>query len=316
LKRGRRLWIVLGALACAVALALPAAAPAAEDDLEDALAAFTLTGTHGYSMLVLAAPDLDKPPRVDGQLPGEAIVYVARKPSAVLYVAPTTVRAEFVEGRPTVTSVRINMEALGNIAVDFKPSGGKATAGNKRCGSVVYAPGTYEGSIEFHGEQDFTDVSATTVAQRPEAALNLLCQNTDDDETSGPHLPGAKLEVDKLSLGGNKLSFLALQVNKNRPSAKVHVELGTLEEKGPLEIFRSVEMEAPSGAFSFDRRLRHASLQLGAPFSGRAVYRRDAKPRNRWSGNLTVDLPGRSNVRLTGRGFDPELSHAVRRVTR
>jgi hypothetical protein len=73
-------------------------------------------------------------------------------------------------------------------------------------------------------------------------------------------------------------------------------------------------MEAPAGAFSFDRRLRHARFSLGAPFAGRGIYSAKAKRANRWMGNLNIDLPGRANTRLTGHRFDVTLEHAVRHV--
>src|SRR5262249_29528477 len=134
-------------------------------------------------------------------------------------------------------------------------------------------------------------------------------------ESGGSHSPGAKLEVHKLALRGS-FGVLQLQVNKNRPGAKVHVEVGTLEKRGSLEIFRNIEMEAPSGAFSFDRHLRPARPRPRAPLPPPAAHARPAKPRNRWRGNLTVDLPGRANVRLTAGGYEATLEHAERHVTR
>jgi hypothetical protein len=317
LRWGRTASIVLGALACAVALAPPAAATDTENDIEDALAVFTVKGTHGYSMLVFAAPEVDEAVGPGGKRKGTALVALIRKQSSAVYFAPATMTADFVEGRPTITSLQVSLGKQGRLALDFKPSGGR-TAARARCrrAPLVYAAGSYEGAIEFHGEQDFTEVSATSVPQRPEAFLNLICRSRSVSEVSGPRLPGAKLSVEKLELGGASVGLVKLQVNKNRPGAKVHVEAGTLEERGPIEIFRNVEMEAPPNAFAFDRRLRHGRVSLGAPFAGRAVFRRDAKHTKRWTGNLTVDFPGRSDVRLTGRGFDVTLEHAVRRVTR
>lgn len=316
MRWGKTASIVLGALACAVALALPAAA-ADTEDIEDAVAVFSLQGTNGYSMLALVSPEENEPVAPGAQRKGSALIFLEHKASSAVYIAPATLTADFIEGKATVTSLQVELGKQGRVALDFKPTGGTREA-RARCSRTpyVHAAGSYEGTIEFHGEQGFTDVSATSVPQRPEGALNLICRDKDVREKSGPKFPGAKLQVSKLELKPGSVGILSLQVNKNGPGAKVHVEAGTLEDRDKIEILRTVEMDAPSGAFSFDRRLRHARLSLRAPFSGRAVYRGDAKPRNRWSGNLTVDLPGRANVHLTGGGFDTKLKHAVRRVLR
>lgn len=313
MRWGRLASIVLGALACAAVLALPAAASTESEELESAVAIFSVKATHGYSMIVIAGLDSDAPPVRGGPSRGSAIVYLVRKDDGAAYFSPpATMTADFVEGIPTVTSMHVGLGKLGEITLAFKPSGGKGTARHPHCnaGSVAYAAGSYEGTVEFHGEENFTDVSATSVVERPEAFLNLLCQTERTSEVSGPRLPGAKLEVQSQRLGA-----LVLQANKNGPGAPVHLTVGVEEERPQLTVFRSVTMDSPSRAFSFDRRLRHARLSPGGPFAGHAVFDAGAKPRNRWRGNLTVDLPGRANVRLAGPGLHTRLEHAVRRVT-
>ncbi len=315
MSRGRKIAaVVLGALVCVTALALPAAGADTEsEELESAVAIFSLKATHGYSMIVLAGLDSDAPPVRGGPSRGSAIVYLIRKADGAAYFSPPArMTADFVEGIPTVTSMHVSLGKLGEIALDFKPSGGKRTARHARCnaGPVAYAAGSYEGTVEFHGEQNFTDASATSVVEQPEAFLNLLCQAERASEVSGPRLAGAKLEVRSRQLGQ-----LALQANKNHPGAPVHITAGVEEDHPRLTVFRSVTVNAPSRAFAFDRRLHHARLSPGGPFAGHAVFDAGAKPPNRWRGDLTVDLPGKANVRLAGPGLHVSLEHAVRRVT-
>jgi hypothetical protein len=304
---------VLGALACVAALALPAAADTESEELENAVAVFSAKATHGYSMLVLAGLDSDEPPTRGGPSRGSAIVYLFRGDDAAVYLAPpATVTADFIEGIPTVTSMHVGLGKLGEMTLDFKPSGGKRAARHPHCrvGSFPYAAGSYEGTIEFHGEQNFADVSTSKVVERPEAFLNLLCSTERTNEVSGPRLPGARLEVQSRRPGEP-----VLQVNKNRVAAPVHITAAVEEDHPRLIVFRSVIVNAPSRAFGFDRRLRHARVSPGAPFAGQAVFERDARPRNRWRGNLTVDFPGKANVRLARPGRHVVLEHAVRRVT-
>ncbi len=303
---------MVGALACAAALVLPAsAATDPESDIEDAIAVFALEGTHGYSMLVFASPDGDEPVGPGGRRKGAAIVLLSRGGDSVAYLVRASLTADFLEGRPTVTSLQLDLGQEGRLALQFPPAGGKGLA-PARCGlnSTTYAKGTYEGSIEFHGRGGFTDVAATSAAQHPEALAGPTCATEIVNETRGSRLRGARLAVEA------NHRDLELQVNQNRPGAPVRAEVSVGEgERDKLFVQHKVIRTLPPRAFSFDPKLRRARLSPGAPFAGRAIYRRNAKPSKRWTGNLSVDLPGRAHVPLAGPGFSVRIDHAVRRVT-
>jgi hypothetical protein len=315
LRPGAKFGIALAALACAAGVAIPAAAGAEGTPLgiEEAAAGFSVKGTHGYSVIVYTAPDSN-----DLQQ-SEAVVYVIHQGAAALYIAPAKLTIGEVEGLPTVTSARIGLGAVGQISVDFKPSGGKKVV-RPSCTATprVYAAGSYEGTIELHGEENFTDLSATQVASRPEAFINLLCAGVDDTEILNPRQPGARLEVDAFgrhAVGGNSgIQSVQLQVNENRPGGRTRLHVDIEERRGPVDIFRAMTKATSANVFAFDPHVRRARLSAGSPFSGRAIFRRDAKPANRWTGNLTIDLPGRSNVHLTGPGLHATLVHARRRT--
>lgn len=240
--------------------------------------------------------------------------------TSVTYTVPAAVTADFVEGRTTVTSLQFSLGKEGKVALTFKPSGGSGVARQSGCKGVnriAYAQGTYEGTIEYHGAEGFTDVSATSAVEQPQELVKLLCAAEITDESIGSHLPGARLEVELggASAGSGSGSNLELQVNQNRPGASVRVDATLSERQGRTSVTRSTVLRLPGSAFSFDRRLRHARFSSRAPFAGRAVFDRGAKPAHRWRGNLTIDFPGRSNVRLTGAGLEARLDRAVRRLT-
>jgi len=69
-------------------------------------------------------------------------------------------------------------------------------------------------------------------------------------------------------------------------------------------------MLAPSRAFEYDPKVKAATVSPPAPFSGTAHFVRGAKPTNRWTGDLTVDLPGRSGAKLTESQTRAKLVHA------
>jgi len=242
--------------------------------------AFRLEASNGYSMLVLAIPTYR------GQ-PAKVGVYVYKKSLGVSYSVPATV---------TETSIQANLGDLGEISVAFHTSGQLTTA-RPSCGgkSVSFDPGIYEGTIDFHGEEGYTEVEATSVPGDPEFWLNIFCPALGGGGgSSGGSLPGAELHVRNPQLGPE------FSVTKNRPSAPAHFEVVVSEHVNGISIKRYVAMPMPPGTFRFDRRLRTATLHPPAPFAGTGRFVRGKKAGKRWSGDLMVDMPGRADVPLTG----------------
>jgi len=277
-------------LAAAASLA-PASAVALDSDLKGS-AIFRVRGENGYRILVLAASE-----RADGR--GDVALLVGRPGAGVVYGAPATV---------TPTRFEADLGALGRIALDVVPTGTKKTL-RSRCGgeSGTVEPDTYRGSFEFRGEEGFTEAKATTIPEYSRFG-DLLCPGKSWVEGSGPGTPGARLRV----RAGKGHRHTSLQINQNRPGSRVIFDAEVTEKRGGIEIARSISGRAPSDAFDFDPLLRTATLDPPDPFSGYATFHRNAPPANRWSGNLTVDFPGRAGVPLTG-GTRVSLVHAERR---
>src|SRR6185295_5220060 len=100
-----RRWMLSAASAGLAATALlPAGASA---DVVVASGAFTLQGSHGYSITVLAYSR-----RADGR--GQVLVSVHRKRAGVTYVAPATV---------TDARIEADLGSVGVISVAFVPLG-------------------------------------------------------------------------------------------------------------------------------------------------------------------------------------------------
>ncbi len=195
-------------------------------------------------------------------------------------------------------------------SLDIAPSGTKQTL-RSRCGGepVRGEPNIYRGAFEFHGEEGYTEASATTLHEYPRFFLDIVCGGGVGGEAGGEGLLGAKLRL--LSRGGPVR--LDLQANKNRPGARSRFEVEVDEKRGRIGISRSTTVWAGADAFDYDPLLRTATLEPPSPFSGRATYRRGAAAVNRWTGNLTVDLPGRSAIPLTGSRVRARLVPACRR---
>jgi hypothetical protein len=162
------------------------------------------------------------------------------------------------------------------------------------------------GKIEFHGEEGYTDVTATRLPLSLHPYIDSICGGVGITEIAGSGIPGARLTA----TARKRLGRVSLQVNQNHPGARVKAQASIYEKRGRIQVYRAVEGTYSATAFHFDPQLRSASLTPPAPFAGSALFRRDAKAMNRWTGNLAVDFPGNSHVSLTGAGFETHLRHA------
>jgi hypothetical protein len=223
-------------------------------------------------------------------------MFVSGEHGGVTYSAPATV---------TETSIQADLGDLGEIAVTFHPSGRPARA-RPECGGkpVSFDSGYYEGRIDFHGEEGYTEVEATSVPGNIDFLLNVLCASV-SGRTGGPFAPGAELRVRNPQLGPE------LSVVKNRAGAPALFSVGVSEYREGISIRRLKALFMPPRTFSYDPKLQTATLLPPAPFDGMARFDRRRRANRRWSGDLTIDMPGRADVPLTGNKLRASLVHAT-----
>jgi hypothetical protein len=196
------------------------------------------------------------------------------------YSAPATV---------TETSIEANLGELGEISVSFERSNQAASV---RCGRqrIAFDSGHYEGKIDFRGEEGYTSVEASSAP----GILTGFCGESVFESGPPERARGAELFVRNPALGPE------LSVRKSRPGAAAEISAWTSEYNNGILIDRFVSLRMPGEDFTYDRRLRTASVHPPVPFSGRALFALGRKAGQRWSGDLSVDLPGRSGTLLTG----------------
>ena len=247
---------------------------------------FQLQGTNGYTIVVLAG-------RPWSGRPGSVQIVTRKENMGVSYSAPATV---------TETSIAVDLGALGAISVSFHPSGQSTTskcAGRK----IEVAGGNYEGTIAFHGEEGYTEVEATSVTADIRPFLVAACNFT--TVTGGsPNSRGAELFVRNPGLGPR------FSVAKSGPAAPAHFSVEVPEYNGGISIHRFASFSMPAGSFAYSPNLQTATVHPQAPFSGAARFDRRKRANRRWSGDLTIDMPGLSNAALTGRQLRAGLVHA------
>jgi hypothetical protein len=280
----------------ALAAVLLALAPVASADHEEKVNGFdffTLKGSNGYRILVFA---FFRPGYGESS---DVLVIAGRKGRAVSYSAPAVVTDKKIEA---------DLGALGEIDVTLRLSGKEGVV-NPDCApkhDVTYEKGTYVGTIDFRGEEGYTQVSADRARFSYGPLRNIGCSYSATGELFGHGLPGARLRARVKTRSGN----VVLQANQNRPGRRVRVKAAIGEERGRISVTREVTFTAPADSFRFAPDLRTAFLDPPAPFSGTGVFRREAKPAGRWTGNLRVDFPGRSGVSLAGDRFLVNLRHS------
>jgi hypothetical protein len=236
-----------------------------------------LSGSNGYTIYVLASP-----PRAGRS--GRVLIVASSKGKGATYSAPATV---------TETSIQADLGELGEISVTFQRTNEAVPA---RCGTrtIRFDSGGYEGTIDFRGEEGYTSVYATAVPGDADLQAAVLCSRLVAGGESGRYHGGAALVVRNPALGPR------LSVRKSRPSGAAEITASTSEFTNGILIERFESLRIPTADFTYDRRLRTATVRPPAPFSGSAHFDLGKKAGQRWSGDLSVDLPGKSGVPLVG----------------
>jgi hypothetical protein len=277
-------------LALALTLLLPAVVRGEEEQMPPT--GFRLQASNGFELLVEAgSPGVSE----DGWI----ALFLLRGHSAIVtYAAPATVSPSRIDA---------DLGTLGRISVKRVPTGRTETVRDcEKGGRKQVAAARYEGTIEFHGEEEFTEVTA---ARAPIVVPPNCGVIPEGGRPPGKALPGARLSAEKRIAETYRADFDAIQ---RRPGTRIAISAEVEEHRGEIEIHRAVGLWTSPGTLSYDRRLRTATVRPPAPFAGYGRFQGNAGHAGRWAGNLTVDLPGRSDVPVAGRGFRASLEHPRR----
>ena len=280
-----RFWILVGG----IAVVLGSVGSARADEPPIVPPGFSLRAANGYQMSVLGLDD----PHGDA---GAVIVTLRSRHASVTYSAPAAV---------SPGSIEADLGSVASVDVDFVPSGRARTERSSCSGPVRVEGGRYEGTIDFEGEDGYSRAHAASARGEAKRFLGLICPAA-GSEGAGGHSPGARLTARRLGASG--FWFRAMTNSPNRP---VRFVASVKERRGDLRTERSVTATAAPRAFAFDVSSGEARVRPPRPFAGVATYRRRPGGRARWRGDLSVDFPGRPDVRLTGPATRASLIRAV-----
>lgn len=246
---------------------------------------FELQGSNGYSIYVVAIP-------ASGGRGSAVGIWALGHRMGVSYSAPATV---------TETSIQANLGELGEISVTFHRSD-EPTTTDPKCGRTVsIESGSFEGRIDFHGEEGYTEAQAISVPASIDFLLDGACGGFVTSGGGNPFSPGAELYIRNPALGPR------LSVVKARPSAAARFHVSDSGYHNGISIERFATLVLPPESFKYSSRLQTATIRPPAPFSGTAHFDRHKSANRRWSGDLTIDMPGHADLPLTGRQLRASL---------
>jgi hypothetical protein len=285
--------VLCGVLATLTLLALLAPAAGADEPLKQGLdGSFVLKATNGYKLSALIGST------GEGDA-GLLILSVAKKGSGATYLA---------HGEVTKEHVHFDLGSLGAVDLAVQRTGRKETV-TPACGEPVPAEGLeYTGTIEFHGEEGFTEASATRAQQNLKPVLDIVCPGPAEGGTS--NLSAAAVQLEASLKGGPKLGLA-----QKRPGARVFYSASVEEREGALRVERRVAGALSAKSFHAAPSIATATLTGTGSLSGKGTYAQTQagkRPRGTWQGNLKVDFPGRASVPIAGPGFKASLTHPFR----
>ena len=291
---------VIAVVAAVAALAIAPAAIAAEAPPKLAFdGAIELSATNGFHVFGLVASFEGK---------AQVSLFVGKAGETAVYTA---------RGVGTANGVAVDFGSLGKVDLEVRPTGENETVHSK-CGSPKTAtvPGSeFVGTVEFHGEEGFTEFSASHLPLRFKPLFDLICPGVSIGTTSGSHVRGVLLKAKT----PNSPSLL---IQQNHPGARVFYEAKMHEKEGPVQVSRTVSGHLGAGAVRYAPTLESASFAAAPPFTGTATYAGRTSPgetspgTGTWRGSLKVDFPGHPGVPIAGPSFKASIVHAHRAESR
>ncbi len=217
--------------------------------------------------------------------------------------------------------LRATFGKLGRLAVRFVPSGPPKpvpqAADGCRGPNPTSQEGHFVGTIHFRGEQGFTVVDARRAHGQVIVSGRRVCRRLPPHHESGSSPPGVSLSVHRKSdlgdflKGGGAPSFNAYEFGHGTPlGGSVSYNANIFERRPRMTISRSVSASANPAGFAVSApgvNPTTATVAPPAPFEGSAEFVHDARGGTSWSGDLSVNFPGRGIVSLAGPSYVGKL---------
>jgi len=176
--------------------------------------------------------------------------------------------------------------------------------GNCRGSSELIDPGAFVGTIEFVGEDRYTEVHAHRAEGKVRHRAKKVCRA--GGESGGSHVGILVLQAQAKDGGASFTAFKPKSSSGSLPDESTFFA-SKIELHRKLFIFRTIESRSDGGAFLSTMshgNLIGATIEPPAPFSGSATYlEKPPAPSEGWTGDLAGEFPGVGKVSLAGSDF-------------
>lgn len=220
-------------------------------------------------------------------------------------------------GRVSTQKVEADFGALGRIDLDLslKARGTGVPRLHGRCtGRSPYdLVGRFHGMVDFPGEPNIVGVSARSGQAKIMRSFQHVCQPlTPNSRKKNPLDLGVELFGARSHEEGRTTSFQAVGITIEG-ALLLGVAAGTLYERaGEVGIARTRAALVFENELHFSKpgaQPERVRVDPAKPFLGSAAYLKQKGAAPRWSGDLTVAVPGGGTISLAGPTFSGLLCH-------
>jgi hypothetical protein len=261
------------------------------DDPRPSPLGLAVRGTNGDEVVVQAvAPTDGNGPRV--------WVTATGTNGSVKYSAPADLSHE---------GIRSNLGRYGRINLRWVPNG-RVREVRMRCRSAglyerFFDAGAYVGAFRFRGGGGFTNLHLHRVAwRRSWYGVGNTCPRGFISE--GYPGPGAILEAGRR---GNIFFPIHMFVVKPEAGARVSYNLSDFRIEHGIKITRSAFVSGGTMTLIVASDWATGQISPPAPFFGTGVFERTEHAKGTWTGDLGVEFPDSTKLKLAGDAFEATL---------
>ncbi|HEU4735452.1 MAG TPA: hypothetical protein VFS48_00290 [Solirubrobacterales bacterium] len=165
--------------------------------------------------------------------------------------------------------------------------------------------GVFVGTIRFRGEGGYTSVDARQATGRLSSGEKIKCVFPNLRPGSGSVAHASRQVPPSLGAAQGRHRGFGVEIYGGKRRSAFFSAFSQ-ERRGRIEVFRNVFAEGSPASFDFVSDLSSATVRPPRPFQGEASFQRTPTGPT-WSGTLSVDFPGRDDVRLAGPRFEADL---------
>jgi hypothetical protein len=227
-----------------------------------------------------------------------------------------------VRGSVSRSHIEADLGRFGRVSVRFEGSVRPERdpfAAECRGRGPIHETGRFRGTIEFEGEQGFTRASARSADGNLFRTFRQVCRLGNRTDAGASRTAGFAITVLSATSrsAARSVYFNAFRLDQElgggRPSPWM-TTAGLSERSGRIALSKVVLTEASAAGIQVSAKGVHpasADVALDKPFAGTAFFREAPTPAPRWSGDLSLWLPGVGATGLAGDQFDATLCHAT-----